>query len=96
MYEFEASPWLWDAKAAWHFITVPADISDDIEARQARGRRGFGSVAVLVTIGSSTWNTSVFPSTKLGAYVLPLKKQVRVKEGLAIDRLVSVALELVG
>ena len=42
-------------------------------------RRGFGSVRVRATIGSSTWTTSIFPASQAG-YVLPVKRPVRVAE----------------
>ena len=69
---------------AWFFVSLPFDASDEIEAVAGPGRsdRGFGSVRVEVTIGDSTWRTSVFPSTEQKTYVLPVKKAVRVAEGL--------------
>ena len=45
-------------------------------------RRGFGSVKVTVTLGESRWQTSLFPN-KDGSWFLPIKKPVRVAEGLA-------------
>ncbi|MCW2767325.1 MAG: hypothetical protein JWO11_3284 [Nocardioides sp.] len=44
---------------------------------------GFGSVRVEVTVGGSTWRTSVFPDRVRG-YVLPLRKAVRRAESLEI------------
>jgi hypothetical protein len=52
-------------------------------------------VRVRVTIGSSTWSTSVFPDKQREAYVLPIKKAVRTKEGIAVGDVVTVAIELV-
>lgn len=90
---FDAEVWLWDGQAAWHFLTVPADVSDDIEARSTGRQRGFGSVRVRVTIGATTWATSVFPDSKRQAYILPVK-EVRRSEGLSAGTGVTVALEL--
>src|SRR5687768_2877889 len=95
MYRFDAELWLHEGDGAWHFLTVPGDVSDDIEARTAGQRRGFGSVRVRVTIGETTWSTSVFPDTKRQAYVLPVKKDVREREGVAAGTRVSVGLALV-
>jgi hypothetical protein len=91
VYRFEAELWLWDGDAAWHFVTLPEDVSDDVE-EQAGARRGFGSVPVQVTIGSSTWTTSVFPDSKRGAFLLPVKKQVRTREELEVGDVVVVEL----
>lgn len=66
---------------SWHFLTLPGDVSDEI-ADEAGPREGFGSVRVVVTVGSTTWRTSLFPDTGLRSYVLPLKRPVRVAEGL--------------
>lgn len=93
MYRFDAELWLWDGEAAWHFVTLPEDVSDDIGVR-ATARRGFGSVRVRVTVGASTWATSVFPDSKRGAYLLPVKRQVREAEGLELGNRVPVRLEL--
>lgn len=94
-FHFEAELWLWKGDAAWHFITVPADVSDEIEGRtSALERRGFGSVRVRVTVGSTTWSTSVFPDKKQEAYILPVKKDVRTREGVVAGDRVAVQLDL--
>lgn len=93
-YRFTAELWLHDGDANWYFVTVPAEASDDIEARSADTRRGFGSVRVRVTVGATTWTTSVFPDTKRQAYVLPVKKDVRRAEHLDGGDDLTVTLEL--
>lgn len=96
--EFEAELWLWSAREdrgeSWVFVTVPEEISDDI--RDLAGPpRGFGSVRVEVTVGATTWRTSVFPSAETGTFVLPLKKQVRKAEDLDVGDTASVSLRVV-
>jgi Domain of unknown function (DUF1905) len=93
-FEFDAELWLYDGDAAWHFITVPPDVSDEIEARVGDNTRGFGSVPVRVTVGATSWSTSLFPDTKRQAYLLPVKKDVRRREGLEAGCTVSLALTL--
>ncbi|HZX07256.1 DUF1905 domain-containing protein [Kribbella sp.] len=93
-YRFTAPLWVYPGEAAWHFITVPEDISDEITDLTEGHRKGFGSVRVAVTIGNSTWRTSVFP-TKDGTYVLPVKKPIRHTESLAEGTPVQTHLELV-
>jgi hypothetical protein len=95
VYDFVASLWVWDGDAPWHFVTVPEEISDDIEARTSHRRSGFGSVRVEVTVGATSWATSLFPDKGTGAYVLPVKRQVRVQEGLSSGDDVTVRLALV-
>jgi hypothetical protein len=56
-------------------------------------RRGFGSVKVMAQVGSSRWQTSLFPQ-KTGGWFLPVKKPVRLAEGLDFGDEVAVELEL--
>jgi hypothetical protein len=93
-YTFTAELWLAQAEAAWVFLTVPPEISDDIEER-APTKAGFGSVPVSVTIGATTWRTSVFPDAKRGAYILPVKRPVRTAESIAVGDEVAITLRLV-
>ena len=91
-YEFEARLWRHSGEAAWFFVTLPEDLSDEIEATTEH--RGFGSVRVEVTVGATTWRTSLFPDTKAGAYVLPVKKPVRTVERLGEGEPVPVTVEV--
>lgn len=98
-YDFTAPLWRWEAKdeaasGAWFFVSLPFDASDEIEALAGPGN-GFGSVRVEVTVGGSTWRTSVFPSAEQMTYVLPVKKAVRTAEGLREGVEASVSLSLV-
>lgn len=95
MYEFRTTLWEHDGDAAWFFVTLPEDVSDEIEWRTADGRTGFGSVRAEVTIGATTWRTSLFPDTKRGAYVLPIKKAVRTAESIDDGDEVDVTVQLV-
>jgi hypothetical protein len=94
--EFDSKLWIWQAeKGAWHFLTVPPEESDAIKLFAGGLKGGFGSVKVRVTIGSSTWKTSVFPSTERGGYILPVKKAVRTAEDLNVGDTAKVSLEVV-
>lgn len=91
--DFEAPLWRWEGEAAWYFISLPPDVSDEIEDRFGGGP-GFGAVKVTVQVGASTWSTSLFPSTQHETYLLPVKKQVRVREQLDEGDPVQVHLHL--
>ena len=93
-YKFKSKIWLWPGEtAAWHFVTVDKKQSAEIKEKHAIKKRGFGSVPVTVTIGKTTWKTSIFPDSKSGCYVLPLKAKVRQVEGLFEGDQVSVKIE---
>jgi hypothetical protein len=92
--KFKAKVWLYKGNGAWHFITVPQEQSDQIRYLSINKRAGWGSVRVSVTIGNTNWQTSVFPSKELGAYILPIKAEVRTNEGIKIDQTIKMILEL--
>ena len=91
---FTATMWQWK-DGAWRFVTVPEDVSDEVDEVVGDATGGFGSVRVEVTVGSTTWRTSLFPSTEEGAFVLPVKKAVRTAEGLGDDDPLEVTIRLV-
>lgn len=98
-YQFTAPLWRWQAKdeetsGAWFFVSLPFEVADEIEATAGPGK-GFGSVRVEVTVGSTTWRTSLFPSGEHKTYVLPVKKAVRVAESLGEGIDAEVRLSLV-
>ncbi|HSX68027.1 DUF1905 domain-containing protein [Nocardioides sp.] len=79
---------------SWFFVRVPQDLSDDLRDSLTGPPGGFGSVRVEVRIGATTWATSVFPEGKHGTYVLPVKKAVRIAEGIDDGDTVTVELAL--
>jgi hypothetical protein len=94
MISVTAPLWIWTGEGGrWHFITVPEDLSGEIRAHSMAALRGFGSVRVEASINDVSWRTSVFP-IKSGGYILPVKKEVRSKAGIAVDDEVTVTLEL--
>jgi hypothetical protein len=94
---FDAKLWAWDARRAdaWTFVSLPEDASEEIRDLAGGARRGFGSLRVRVTLGGSTWATSIFPGSGGGAYVLPVKRAVRKAEDLDIGDTASLTVELV-
>lgn len=93
-YRFSAPLWRYQGSAAWYFVTLPFEQADEIDERTAAVQRGFGSVRVHVTIGGTSWSTSVFPDSKVKSYILPVKKAVRVAEGIDDGSMVEVSLRL--
>ena len=92
---FDAELWLWDARRAdaWVFVGLPVGESEEIRDLAGGLRRGFGSLRVRATIGSSTWTTSIFPGR--AGYVLPLKRSIRVAEALDVGDTATVTVELI-
>jgi len=94
-FEFTAPLFRWAVRTdSWFFVALPFDVSDAITALPLPSK-GFGSVKVRATVGHVTWDTSVFPDTERGTYVLPIKKAVRDRNSLGPDAVIDVTLEIV-
>lgn len=94
--KFESELWIWDARRgeSWTFVSLPEDASEDIRHLTGGLTRGFGSLRVRVTLGGSSWTTSIFPGKGRGAYVLPVKRAVRTAESLTPGDTTAVTVEL--
>jgi len=84
--------WLWSG-GSWHFISIPEEEAVEIRAHSLLNRGGFGSVKVAATLNGVSWRTSVFPQ-KSGGYLLPVKKEIRCRAGIAAGDEVTVELDL--
>lgn len=87
---FTAELWHWRGPSPYHFVTVPDDESDQLRAVSTAVTYGWGMVPVGVTVGTTTWTTSLFPRD--GGYVVPVRDAVRRAEGLAVGHTLSVRL----
>lgn len=104
-FKMKAKVWLYPgAQAAWHFLSLPKKQSSQIKKLFGDLSGGWGSLPVKVTIGQTTWQTSIFPTSakatagmpdkKRGAYLLPLKAEVRKKEKIAEGDMIVFTLEI--
>lgn len=92
---FNAEVWLYGGQASWFFVTVPSIISQEIDDHHhGHEKRGWGSLPVQVKIGTTIWKTSIFPDKEKGAYLLPLKKEVRKLEGIVQGSKVKINLKI--
>lgn len=91
---FTAELGLQRGEAGWRFVTLPADLADELRAQTAATARAFGSFPVAVTIGRTGWRTSLFADTRAASYLLPVKADVRRREQLSAGDRVRVTVEL--
>ena len=80
--------------AAWRFLTLPKKQGREIKKKFGTYARGWGSLPVSVVIGTTAWNTSIFPDKKSGSYLLPLKAKIRKTENISDHSTVSFVLTL--
>ncbi len=93
-YKLRSKVWPYPGMAVWRFLTLPKTHGQEIKKKFGMKARGWGSLPVSVTIGNSTWNTSIFPDKSSGSYVLPLKAKIRKMEGITDHATVSFTLTL--
>jgi hypothetical protein len=93
-YTFTTPLWETESMGAWKFVSLPAAASAAIRAVPRPPKPGFGSIRVAVTIGTSTWRTSIFPDSKEGVYVLPVKKAARFAERIEVGDRVEVTVDI--
>ncbi|NYD41694.1 DUF1905 domain-containing protein [Nocardioides panaciterrulae] len=88
--EFTGELWFWRGPAPWHFVSVPEEDCEELQATSALVTYGWGMIPVGVRIGATRWTTSLWP--KDGGYVVPVRSDVRRAEGLEVGDRVTVRL----
>jgi len=70
-------------------------VAEKLAAQAAGVKLRFGSFKVMATIGATRWESALYPQ-KDGTWFLPLRKPVRLAEGLAEGDSVTVRIEVCG
>lgn len=94
-YHLTEKIWLYSGRDAWHFITIPSDVTEEINFYFDHLKRGWGSLRVEVTLGETTWRTSIFSDKKSGTFMLPIKAEVRKKESVGAGDEVEFVLRII-
>jgi hypothetical protein len=89
-FEFAGEIWHWRGPSPYHFVTVPDEESQDLQAIANAVTYGWGMVPVRVRLGGTTWETSLWP--KDGRYLVPIKDAVRSAEGVGEGTVVTLRL----
>ena len=85
--------WYWRGPAPFYFVTVPDAMSAEIQSISNEVTYGWGMIPVRVTLGATTWLTSLWP--KDGRYIVPIKTAVRRAEGVDEGAVVTLDLEVI-
>ncbi len=93
-HSFHAPLWQYPGKGAWFFVTLPVDLSKEIRKHFKGDEEGWGRLKVKACIGKSMWDTAIWFDTKHESYLLPVKKEIRIKEDLVEGTMVLVNLLL--
>ncbi|ADG73219.1 Domain of unknown function DUF1905 [Cellulomonas flavigena DSM 20109] len=70
----------WRGPAPYHFVVLPEPEAERLRAVASRVTYGWGCIPATVTLGGTTFTTSIFP--KDGGFRVPLKTAPRRAEGV--------------
>ena len=88
--EFSGDVFQWKGPAPHHFVSVPEDDCESLAETSALVSYGWGMIPVTVEIGGSEWTTALWP--KDGGYIVPLRLDVRRREGIEVGDVVDIRL----
>ncbi len=94
VYKITSDIKVYPGSGGWRFLVIKPAESKAIKASHGGLARGWGSLPVEVTIGKTTWETSIFPDNKTSTYLLPLKAKVRKVENIYDDDVVQFVMRL--
>ena len=72
----------WRGPAPHHFVALPGPEAERLRAVASRVTYGWGCVPTTVTLGTTTFTTSIFPRD--GGFLVPLKVAARRAEGVEL------------
>lgn len=93
-YTLKSKVLVYQGPSAWRFLVIPKKQGVEIKKKFGAHAKGWGSIPVAVTVGKTMWDTSIFPDSKAGTYLLPLKAKVRKTEEIMDEDTVTFALRI--
>jgi len=91
---FSGELWYWRGPSPFYFVTVPEQQCRDLHELSREVSYGWGMIPVTVTLGTTTWQTSLFP--KDGRYLVPIKARVRRTEQVDEGDTLTVRMSVTG
>lgn len=89
-YTFSACTWQHPSPGGWIFVSLPVEMAEEIRAHLKWQEEGWGRLKAMAQIGDTKWETAIWFDTKHNTYLLPLKAEVRKKEGIEANQFTDV------
>ncbi|MBM3177212.1 MAG: DUF1905 domain-containing protein [Bacteroidetes bacterium] len=89
-YEFRSKVWQHPAPGGWHFISLPESVTKEIRKQFKSQEQGWGRLKITAQTGKSKWATAIWFDTRRRTYLLPLKKEIRVRERIYVGGVIDV------
>lgn len=90
--EFSAELFEWRGPSPYFWLALSAEACDYVREEAAMATYGWGAIPVVVRIGATEWETSLLP--RHGGYALPVKDDIRRREGVGDGDTVTVAMSV--
>ena len=91
-YDFSAEIWQHNSTGSWFFVSLPEHLSKEIRENLKWQEEGWGRMKASASIGNLIWETAIWFDRKRNTYLLPLKAEIREKEGLQTGDLIELKL----
>lgn len=82
-YTVRTKVWRYKGAGGWHFANLSRPHSERIKAHFGSKAGGWGSIRVHVRIGTTEWDTSLFPDRRSKTYLFAIKAAVRKAEDVS-------------
>lgn len=89
-YEFRSKVWQHPAPGGWYFVSLPATVSKEIRKQFKSQEQGWGRLKITAQTGQSKWATALWYDTRRRTYILALKKEIRVREGIYSGEVIDI------
>ncbi len=81
----------WRGPAPFYFIPTPAKHTAEFKSIASQKSYGWGVLYANIRIGNEYWKTTLMP--KDGAYLIPIRKAIRLELGLEEGKKVKVIVD---
>jgi len=81
-YEYMANMWKHNSPGGWYFVSLPNHLSREIRTNLKWQEEGWGRMKAIAQIEDLHWETAIWFDTKMDAYILPIKAEIRQKKNL--------------
>jgi len=83
---------VWPGEMGWHFVYLDKKIAEKI--KKIAKTYGSGFVKIRATVGKTSWDTALFPYKKENTFLVALKRDIRMKEGIYVGDEINISIIL--
>jgi hypothetical protein len=89
-YRFTGRTYFHEGDSGWMFVRLPKKMSTEIRALYVNQQAQWGRMPIQAVVNTSLWKTSIWFDTKMGCYLLPIKKEIQLKQSIRKNQLLDI------